>query len=552
MARTLARKWLAPRMPFGIGVGIWLGLGLGLCAPAVAQEPKVGEYYTDATDLGFKIRVPQKAELVPPSPGDGNLIAKYDPTTNKFIQFGKSHKLPLHVWLFKFDRRKPLVEDKSLAKKLQHVDKDIDEWVKNNVDEELKPEGTPKEFQVDKISATEYYFSGKMEGDAEMRLYAAVFKLRPDLDVGIAVVGPGDSKRWMKYETPAKEMARSFRAVEVKTSKTAAAVGASPRDKVRAKLQADMLKTPGWKLYETDHYFVVSNNDDRDFIEELKGRLEAIHAIYELDYPAAKAKEMRELGAKLKTGADKDAKPPAEAEQKKGEEPDAAEIAKLLDDGIDPQEKARCSVVRVCKDADLYHSYGGPPQSAGYWNWVEQELVIYDGRKLGGKNDTWATLNHEAFHQYIFYFYGNISPHSWYNEGTGDFYAGYEYKNKKYTLKKFQWRTDIAHQSIQEKTFVPLKDLVGFTQPEYYGSNKFGTDGGQNYAQGWSLIYFLRTGKKNGAKGWDPKWDTILDTYLRALATTGKTRQALEQAFLGIDFDALQASWIDYTLHSPG
>ncbi len=516
-----------------------------LSAAARAQEPKVGDPYTDDTDLGFKIRVPQKWELIPPSPGDANLVAKYDPPTNKVVQLGKTKNLDLHVWLVKFDRRKQADEDKSVAEKLQHADANVAEWVKHNFNVlEFKPDGAPKDLQVEKIAATESLFSAKIEDGSEIKLYAAVFKLKPDVDVGIVVWGPGDSKRWPKFEAPAKEMARSFRAVPLKTSKLVAAAGNTPRDKVRAKLQADVQKAPGWKMYETDHYFIVSNNDDRDFIEELRGRLEAIHSVYEIDYPAARAKELRELGSKVKTGSGDD---PAAAEKEK-KDPEA-ELQKILDDGVDPQEKSRCSVVRVCKDADLYRSYGGPQNTAGYWNPIEQELVIYDDRKVGGKGNSWATLNHEAFHQYIFYFYGSIAPQSWYNEGTGDFYAGYEYKNKKFTLKKFQWRTDLAKQSVQEKTFVPLKDFVHLTKDEYYNTNKFRTNASQNYAQGWAFIYFLRTGKENGAKNWNAKWSSILDTYLRVLATSGKVEQAVTEAFQGVDWDALEASWSEFTSH---
>ena len=41
-----------------------------------------------------------------------------------------------------------------------------------------------------------------------------------------------------------------------------------------------------------------------------------------------------------------------------------------------------------------------------------------------GEDATWETLSHETFHQFIFYFYGSLSPHSWYNEGQGDYFAG--------------------------------------------------------------------------------------------------------------------------------
>jgi hypothetical protein len=532
-----------------------------LCATPTlhAQEPKAGDYYVESSDLGFKIRVPQRSELIPPSPTDANLIAKFDPQTNKVVPVGHGKTLDLHCWLLKFDRRKPDADDKSLAKKLQHPDRDIAEWVKHNVQPGFAADGQPKELEINGIAATEYYFSEKVDGIV-LKVYAVVYKLKPDVDVAFVMWGPGETPKWIKFEGPAKEMARSFRPVEVKQSAAAAPAGATLRDRTRAKLQSDILKTPGWSLSETEHYFVISNNDDKDFIEELKNRLELIHAVYETDYPPAKAQELRSLAARNKTESDKGSgsAPPKEGEEKKA--PEKPDLRKLFDDGIDPAEKSRCSVVRVCKDPDVYHSYGGPPSSAGYWNSVEQELVLYDDRKVGGKSTTWAVLNHEAFHQYIFYFYGNLAPQPWYNEGTGDFYSGYEYKNKKFTLKKFIWRTETIQSAIQamnsEKLspvkkphLFPLRQFVELSQAEYYGSNSLKIDPAHNYAQGWSFIYFLRTGKAGGAKNWDPKWDAILDTYLRTLATTGKTDQAVDAAFKGIDFDALQTSWADYTLH---
>jgi hypothetical protein len=542
---------------------------IGAAPRANAQEPKAGDYYVESSDLGFKIRVPMRSDLVPPSPGDANLIAKFDPQTSKSVLLGKNEMLDLHCWLLKFDRREKHDDDKSPARKLQHADRDIVEWMKNNISL-LSADGEPKSLEINKVAAQEYWFSGKTPSGFDVKLYAMVYHLKPDVDVAFALWGPGKPDRWMRFETPAKEMARSFRAVDVKSSTAAAASGASLRDRTRAKLQSDILKTPGWKLYETDHYFIVSNNDDKDFIEELRGRLEAVHGLYEADYPPAKAQELRDLAAKNKTGSGKDAAgsppkegdPPKEASGDKDEKASQdGDLRKFLDDGVDPLERSRCSVVRVCKDVDAYHSYGGPEHTAGYWNPVEQELVLYDARKVGGKSDTWATMNHEAFHQYIFYFYGNIAPHPWYNEGTGDFYSGYEYRNKKFTLRKFIWRTGTIQEAIQKTNadknlpnkppphYFPLREFVQLSKAEYYGKNRLDIDPGRNYAQGWSFIYFLRTGKAGGAKNWDPKWDAILDTYLRTLAMTGKLDQAVDAAFKGVDFDALQASWAEYTLH---
>lgn len=181
------------------------------------------------------------------------------------------------------------------------------------------------------------------------------------------------------------------------------------------------------------------------------------------------------------------------------------------------------SIVRVCADAREYHQYGGPGGSAGYWSPGTEELVFYDAsRKEKIDDDTVSVLYHEAFHQYIFYSTGSVSPHSWFNEGHGDYYAGAKLRGKKFVIKPFQWRVGTVRRAITEgpreregdlwgnKGYTPLKHLVQFTQGQYYSYP------GVSYAQGWSLIYFLReiVPKK---KKWNAKWGKILDTYFDVL-----------------------------------
>ena len=178
--------------------------------------------------------------------------------------------------------------------------------------------------------------------------------------------------------------------------------------------------------------------------------------------------------------------------------------------------------------------------------------MIYDDKAGGGRRDTWAVLNHEAFHQYIFYLYGSLAPHSWYNDGTGDFFSGYEYKHKKFVLKPFDWRVQTIKGALKEdtpekRTYVPLKELVRYSQAEYYGNNKYKLHGGYNYAQGWSFIYFLRTGAEK-ASGWNSAWNGILDTYFETLASTEDLDKAVDLAFAGVDWDELENCWKNYVL----
>ena len=561
-------------------VGLLVGASV-LALPAAAQEPKVGDFYEDRTDLGFRIRVPQKWEPIPPTPDDGNLVIKYDPRTNKAIQVGKGATIPLGVWILKFDRRKPAAgtAPASPAAIAIHQVPDVDHWMTENQHWEGFKRVESKDVLIDKVAASESIYSSTSitRSHDEVRAFVSQFRIRPDVDVAFVGWGPGEAKRWAKFESAFREMSRSFRNVEVEEKKTALAPDASLRDRKRAELEDAISRTPGWKLYETPDYFIVSSNTDKAFLDELMQRLEAIRAVYEQDFPASKAKALRDLIPSTTTGeptpasAAKPPDPPAakppdpnapkdpKANGDDGEDGEGDDAAKKdaqarpkrppppEPDFAQSQELSKCSVVRVCRSADEYHSYGGPAMAAGHWDDNARELVIYDDRANGGKGDTWITLNHEAFHQYIYYFYGNLAPHSWYNEGTGDFYSGYALKNNRFTLEKNPWRRDTIKEAIRSETFVPLRELMRFSQKEYYGRNKRQAHPALCYAEGWSLIWFLRTGKKNKAKGWDPKWDTLLDDYLKALVTTRSRSKAIEACLKDVDMDALQAAWIDYT-----
>ncbi len=207
-------------------------------------------------------------------------------------------------------------------------------------------------------------------------------------------------------------------------------------------------------------------------------------------------------------------------------------------------------IVRICKDRSDYFKYGGPGGSAGYWNSDTEELVFYDASpKKEADDDTLAVLYHEAFHQYIYYSVGEVSPHSWFNEGHGDYYAGSKYLSKKFSIRPFNWRVGIIKGALVKGAcksesedpkkpstpdagadsgddeggatkrvawdrssggYTPLEYFVRMTQGEYYAYPDV------SYAQGWSLIYFLRELVPKNPK-WNEKWGKILDTYFTTL-----------------------------------
>jgi hypothetical protein len=192
------------------------------------------------------------------------------------------------------------------------------------------------------------------------------------------------------------------------------------------------------------------------------------------------------------------------------------------------------SVIRVCGDRMEYHQYGGPGGSAGYWNDDSEELVFYDAdpNNLKPDRDTLAVLYHEAFHQFIYYSVGEVAPHSWFNEGHGDYFAGAKYADQKFKIGPFDWRVGVVKEAIRngpspyEETekngatlrhwdrkqggYSPLKCLVDMSQGEYYSYPSV------CYAQGWSLVYFLREIVPKNAK-WNEKWGNILTVYFDTL-----------------------------------
>jgi len=391
-----------------------------------------------------------------------------------------------------------------------------------------------KDKAIDKVPSTHYLIEGTDSGDP-FHVYAQLYRLEPDCDLVFLMNGPADQKKWRKYESGATKMVRSFKRLEVEKIEASEAREGDHglRSGKRAELEREVATTPGWRLYETENYFIVSNNEDEAFIDELKERLEAIRAVYEDLYPFDEAARIKAEAARRKA--------------EEGAEDDEDSTPGETTSGYTSRQRSQCSVVRVCKNSTQYHEYGGPGGSAGYWAAFHEELVIYDDKEGGGRRNTWAVLNHEAFHQYIFYLYGSLAPHSWYNEGHGDFFSGFQYKHKKFTLKPFDWRQRLVQGMVREEKFVPLEELVRFSQREYYSSSDYGTGPGEHYAQGWSFIWFLRTGPGK-AKGWDPAWAKILPTYFEELASTEDLEEAVERAFDGVDYQALTEAWMAYTL----
>ena len=223
---------------------------------------------------------------------------------------------------------------------------------------------------------------------------------------------------------------------------------------------------PGWKAIDTENYLIVYNAEvKRPLIKKIAKHIEAIRKqIYVPMFPPT-------------------------------------------------TDVKAISVVRVCKDRAEYFRYGGPGGSAGYWSPGDEELVFFQDKS--NKKDSLRVLYHEAFHQYIHYAVGDVAPHSWFNEGHGDYYAGHNYRGKKFVADVFRWRTGIISNAIARKSYVPLKKFLKYTQGEYYAK------AGLCYAQGWSFVYFLREVERRKIKKYK-QYFGLLDRYFDAIKANVK------------------------------
>ncbi len=311
------------------------------------------------------------------------------------------------------------------------------------------------------------------------------------IEYGLRFSGPANRRK--EFEPAMKTMAKSFVFFDDKAKEVVnldeILTGVNVTPKRRGEIEKGLVKGWGVEVSPKKNYVIIYNtksNKNKLLATTLAERIESIREqIYEVQFPPA--------------------------------EPITA-----------------VSIVRICGDRAEYYKYGGPGGSAGYWNSWAEELVFYDASPAkAADDDTLAVLYHEAFHQYIYYSVGNVAPHSWFNEGHGDYYAGSRYKSRKWKVGPFDWRVGTVKAAIRQgprtfttkkdeqsgkelkvfasdKGYTPLKDLVAFSQGDYYSYP------GVSYAQGWSLIYFLREEVPKNKK-YAEKWGKILDIYFNAL-----------------------------------
>jgi len=532
---------------------LWLGCLLALpAAPRAAPQfpPAAGrEWYEETTTHGFRFRPPKDWKFFPAEFGDANALGRYLPEGVSTYRAEEPGPFGPALWLLAFE-----AEHAEPAPPARYYP-DLPAWLAGNL-ARLRtqvPLGACQEVERTELAArgfaraTEVLFrAGERAEDPRYALFvwSTSFELAPEKSVALVATAPSGRADWAKWRSGLRAIARTCARAELATVDTSGVAGGGPRAEKHRRLLTEVGANPGWELGVTPNYFVISNSEDRDFVAQVQRRLEAIRAEFERDFPLAKALRAVEVASLARLSAARE----GEGEGEAGET--AAEPSANAAPQGDPLERSRCSVVRVCSSQADYHKYGGPPGTAGYWWPVSEELVLYDDQDLGGRRNTWATLQHEAFHQFIFYFLGDLAPGTWFNEGHADFYGGYELSRRgAFEVGRRDARNSIAKEELRSGEHLPLEVLVRATRAQYYGQVPLAGSLRSRYPQGWSLVYFLRTGSTSRLRGWRDEWGGILGRYLDVLIETRDIARATDAAFEGVDWNALAAAWSDCLLH---
>ncbi|MBK7877825.1 MAG: hypothetical protein IPJ77_19255 [Planctomycetes bacterium] len=251
--------------------------------------------------------MPLDWDAVGADPNEKNLIVKYDPAGLKYIPMGASGHLFVHCWLLKFDRRKKPESDagdEPRQDRSRRLAKDLAAWVKAERRAGIPPSRSHEGDGDSRRSRHDQeYLSSKVSGESSSTarcVYPNTSRTSRSpssaTDPPTRRSGPNGGQAFERHGEVVllaqrrRQARRGRRHVEDDVPREAQ----SWRSKLRS-------KTRRWKLYGTENYFIISCNPDRAFIDELLGRLEAIRAIYEQDYPAAKIEELKKLAADLKT-----------------------------------------------------------------------------------------------------------------------------------------------------------------------------------------------------------------------------------------------------------
>lgn len=198
------------------------------------------------------------------------------------------------------------------------------------------------------------------------------------------------------------------------------------------------------------------------------------------------------------------------------------------------------NVVRIFETQEAYKQYVGEKLewSSGLWSPMQRELVILSQGRDHAK--TIEIIQHEGFHQYLFFATSMITSLPWYNEGHACFFEAAQVDRQ--GAVKIPENSRAQHLMANlEAAAKHIPALLTMDYDLFYA--KEDEMRSLNYTSAWALIYYLRKGAP--LERTNP-YAQILDKYLAVLKTSKSSATATTEAFYNIDMKKLQEDFTNF------
>ena len=192
-------------------------------------------------------------------------------------------------------------------------------------------------------------------------------------------------------------------------------------------------------------------------------------------------------------------------------------------------------LVRFMDSENTYEQVGGDPRMAGFYNPGSGYLVI----KQLPFYDLIPIVYHEAFHQYLHSFVGDVQIPIWFNEGMAVYFEGMQ-RDEKSKVKALspklikRGKIRMVKDAINTRTQIPLETLLKVTHEEFHDKENESLYYSQSFAV---MFYFMQLSRGKAALN-----------YMKALKKTGDPEAANTKLFgkKMKNLKRIEASWKGY------
>jgi hypothetical protein len=165
------------------------------------------------------------------------------------------------------------------------------------------------------------------------------------------------------------------------------------------------------------------------------------------------------------------------------------------------------------------------------WSPSRRELVLSTVNKNADqpidRDRIIDVLNHEAFHQYLFYALDKVSSPMWFNEGHAELFEHSKISPGRIVLEEDQYALKQLDSLLKENK-IDIESHIYANRSTFYSNRNL------NYSLAWALCYFLRM----AAPLYDnDQYNKIIPKVIAALRQGKSPNQATSEGFEQINMD---------------